>query len=406
MTTDYEYALVSCLLSKPELMVYASDVKPEYFEDDICRGTFIGLSEIEKPLFPALVRHLEGKIDFKTLLHIQDLIKLSTKSNVEYYSLAVIENYKEREIKKLKDSNLDDIEDKIRELKNINISSSSQDTISEDFCKELERIFTHQPDLSLIKTDFSGIDAKIRGFGNSELIIIGARPAMGKSTIALNIAYNMAKSKKKVLFFSLEMAELELHKRLVKVVSGYDDFYNLTQEQFNKLVTISRRIKSNLPLKIIDKGENTIEDIFLQSRKAKDRGELDAVFIDHISILKSKKQFKSRYEELSDVSRKLKIMAKDLNVPVVALCQLNRGIEKEENKTPTMADLRDSGSLEADADLICFIHRPEYYIEMKGNEPSPEQRGQAFFIVSKNRRGAVGKIELGFNRKIPTFYDR
>lgn len=406
MTIDYEYALISCLLSKPEFMVYASEIKPEYFENDTCRLIFTGLSELKKPVFPEIVRHLEGKIDFKVLLDIQDLIKLSTKDYVEQYSLAVIENYKEREIRKINGLKLDEIEDKIRELKKIGLSNAEKDTTSEDFCSELERIYNHQPDLSLIKTDFYGIDDKIRGFGNSELIIIGARPAMGKSTLALNLAYNMAKSKKNVMFFSLEMSELELHKRLVKVISGCNDLYNLTQDQFNKLVSISRRIKSNLPLKILDKGDNTVEDIFLQARKAKDKGELDAVFIDHLSILKSKKQFKSRYEELSEISRKLKIMAKDLNVPVVALCQLNRGIEKEENKTPTMADLRDSGSIEQDADLICFIHRPEYYIEMKGGETPPEQRGQAFFIISKNRRGAVGKIELGFDRKIPTFYNR
>ena len=398
---EYELALISCLLNEPKYKTYISEIDKDFFEDDICKEIFDKIETTDS--FPQIIKKLEGKVSFKDLLDYQNIISLVKPDNVTWYGNLVIQGYKERKLKELSTLSVDDAEVLIKKLKSLDITEK-RENVSEKFLLDLERIYKGEPDLSTISTGFKPIDESIRGFRNSELIIIGGRPAMGKSTIGMNIAYNMAVAKKKVVFFSLEMAKKELHYRLVKLVTGFESFHNISQAQFEKCINVSKRIEENLSLEIYDKADITVEGIYATARKLKDKGEIDCLFIDHLSILKSRKVFKSRYEEISEISRQLKVIAKDLDIPVIALCQLNRGVEQRDVKIPTMADLRDSGSIEQDADLICFIHRPEYYVLQRNEEVKPEDKGKAILSVCKNRRGGVGCFELGFNPKIPTFY--
>lgn len=398
---EYEQALISCLLNKPELKSYVSEIDKEFFEEPVYGEIFDKIETTDS--FPQIIKKLEGKVSFKTLLEYQSLISLVNADNVVWYGNLVITGYKERKLKEVAGLSVDDAEELIKKLKSLDISEKKE-KVSDSFLADLERIYEGKPDLSTIQTGFKQMDDLIRGFRNSELIIIGGRPAMGKSTIGMNIAYNMAVSKKKVVFFSLEMAKKELHQRLVKLVTGYENLYNITQQQFEKCITVSKRIEENLSLEIYDKADITVEGIYSTCKKLKDKKEIDCLFIDHLSILKSKKSYKSRYEEISEISRQLKVIAKDLDIPVVCLCQLNRGVESRGVKIPTMADLRDSGSIEQDADLICFIHRPEYYALQKNEEVSSEDKGKAILSICKNRRGGVGCVEFMFNPKIPSFY--
>lgn len=397
---DYEYALVSCLLNKPKYKVYISELQGNMFEDEGLGYIYDNIEPNDD--LPKIAKKCE-KVKFTDLLEIQNTIWFPTELNVKGYAGLVLDDYKTREIKKIPGLSLDDAEKEIKRLKGLTFFKESRENPAKEFLQDLERIYQGMPDLSNIKTGFYKIDGLIRGFRKSELIILGGRPAMGKSTIGLNIAYNMAKDGKNIAFYSLEMATKDLHKRLVKAETGIEDLFKITQADFEKCINASNDIEK-LPLRIYDKANVTVEDIYAHSMKLKAINKIDIMFIDHLSILKSRKSYKSRYEEISDISRQLKVIAKDLDIPVVALCQLNRGVESRDVKIPTMADLRDSGSIEQDADLICFIHRPEYYTLQKNEEPKPEEKGKALFSVCKNRRGGVGCVDLRFNQKIPMFY--
>lgn len=398
---DYELALNSCLLNKPNLKTYVNDLLPECFEYTNMADIFEAIQP--KDTFPEIVKKLEGKVGFKDLLKIQDLLKVISVNDVIMYGSLVLYGYKERQIKRLNEMSLEDAEAEIKRLKSLEIIKPATTNVSEEFINELDKIVRGEPDVSNLPTGFAQIDSMIYGFRKSELIIVGGRPAMGKSTLGLNLAYNMARDGKKVLLFSLEMAKKELHQRLVKLITNIDNLRRIEQSEFEKCVDASRYIETELPLQIVDTPDITVEGIHSYAKRVQEQNGVDCVYIDHLSILKSKRPYKSRYEEITDVSRQLKVIAKDLNVPVVALCQLNRGVETREVKIPTMADLRDSGSIEQDADLIMFIHRPEYYAIQKNEEPEPQDVGKAIISICKNRRGGVGCTQLKFRPKIPTF---
>lgn len=400
--TDYEIAFIACLLGKPSTKNDVADFKPEYFTEPILGDIFKAV-DADKT-FPQISKELAGKVPFKELLEWSDKIKHITSDQTQYYGELILEEYKKRKAAELMTLDFDTLTARINELQAITLFEKKPEKVSKDFLEGLQRILEHGEDNDTIKTGFNALDQKIRGFMASELIIIGARPSMGKSTLGMNIAYNMAKDGKKIAYFSLEMSQKDLHKRLVKMQTGIESLYRIGQNEFDKCVEASRDIEDNLPIEIYDKADITVEGIRGICNHLKGKNELDAVFIDHMSILKSSKGFRSRYEEASDVSRQLKVIAKEINCPVVALCQLNRGVENKEVKFPTMADLRDSGKIEEDADLICFIHREEYYYIQKNEECPPEKKGIANISISKNRRGGVGMVELGFNPHIPTFY--
>ena len=235
------------------------------------------------------------------------------------------------------------------------------------------------------------------------------------TTYGMNLAYNMSKGGHKVLFCSLEMGAIELHERLVKSITKITDYREMTSSDFDRIAKTSRAIKERLPLIIYDKAGMTIEDIIC---KCKDTDGLDVVIIDHLAILKSTKNFKSKYELVSYLTSRLKQLARELDKPVICLCQLNRGLEGRDIKSPTLADARDSGSVEEDGDIVAFIYRPEYHLSQREPDDETSQdhlkwenemdavRGKAEFIIAKNRRGYTGKFKFGFDGQTYTFYER
>ena len=223
----------------------------------------------------------------------------------------------------------------------------------------------------------------------------------------------MAKDKKNVLFCSLEMGKVELHERLLKSITKINNYKNMSQEDFEKIIKTSNAIKDRLPLTIYDKPGMTIENIIYKAKQ----GKYDVIVVDHLSILRSVQKFKSRYEEVSYLSSRLKVLARETNSPVICLCQLSRALEGREIKAPNMSDLRDSGSIEQDADLIFFIYRPEYHLKdkepddkdsdayYKWEEEMQKVRGKACLILAKNRRGYTGRFNLRFDGANYTFYE-
>lgn len=412
MVITEEHIFISVLLQRNEYInLVASKIKPEYIQDDTCKKIYQSMLDEPEYTLPSISK--ATGIKFAEILELADQTP-ANRTILDTYGYWILNNYKQAEIKKLaNNTGIDDVSARIDELKSLEYYDAKEINESDEFLKNVEDRYSGKEDLRNVKTGYTNIDGKIDGFRNSELVIIGGRPASGKTTFGMNIAYNMAKEGKNVLFCSLEMGKIELHERLCKSITKISDYEKMTPQQFDKLIKVSKAIKERLKLTIYDKPSQTIENIFFVAKQKK----YDVVFIDHLSILKSSKSFKSRYEEVSYLSARLKVLARELDIPVVCLCQLNRALESREIKAPTMADLRDSGSIEQDADLISFVYRPEYHLKQlepddqtsKEHEQWQEQleevKGKAQVIFAKNRRGFTGKFKFGFDAPTYTFFE-
>jgi replicative DNA helicase len=254
-----------------------------------------------------------------------------------------------------------------------------------------------------LKTGFKDLDRVYGGRQNSDLIIKAARPAMGKTAQALCEAMNMAfEDNKKVIFFSLEMSSEQLMQRLVSIHTGIPlskirsgrldpDQWHRYNEEVNYL------INDNL---IIVDDVYTLNGIRTRCKKLKMKGKLDAIYIDYLQLINHNVAAgRSKEQEVSEVSRALKMLAKDLNVPIVCLSQLSRAVEtRGGTHKPLLSDLRDSGAIEQDADIVEFIYRPEYY-----DKDNAELFGVAYVIIAKNRNGACGDIEMRFRHECTRF---
>jgi replicative DNA helicase len=228
-----------------------------------------------------------------------------------------------------------------------------------------------------------------------QLIVLAARPAMGKSALAMNFALNCCKlTDMPVAVFSLEMLKSELSMRLLSMESKVESqrlkMKNLEEQDHHN---ISRAIKdlSQLPLFISDSGAITVPDIHSMCRKIKAEQQLGLIIIDYLQLLTPTNKQAPREQQISEMSRNLKEMAKELQCPVIALSQLNRGVEARTDKRPMMSDLRESGAIEQDADIIMMIYRDEYY-----NPESTKEPGVAEVIVGKNRGGEIGTAKMAF----------
>jgi len=259
----------------------------------------------------------------------------------------------------------------------------------------------------------TGLDTKYYDFNKftlglqkSDLIIIAARPSMGKTAFALNLALNVAKNPEKphIAFFSLEMGVDQLVMRLLSCQSQVDNFRlrqgKLNSQEWEKIHYAVDSL-SDLNLHFDDSGTVKVTDMRSKCRKLKQEGKLDMIVIDYLQLLSgSVHNQANRTQEVSEISRVLKETARELKVPVVALSQLSRNVENRKEKEPIMADLRESGSIEQDADIIIFLYREDYY------EQDTARKNIVDMIIAKNRSGTIGKFELLFNRNMSTFSNK
>lgn len=239
-------------------------------------------------------------------------------------------------------------------------------------------------------TGIFDLDNKTGGLHKQELTIIGARPGMGKTTFTLQIAQKIARKNKNVLFVSLEMSETQLIQKMISRESNIDSYKMrmgyLEENDFKKISQASvslSSLKLNINTKI-----RTIQKLELEARRLKNKGKLDLIVIDYIQLLKSSEKYNSREQEVAEISRRLKLMSLELDIPIIALCQLNRNANTGE---PTLADLRESGSLEQDADNIIFIYREN------------ENDTDTTLKLAKQRAGDIGKVKVRFNKQTSTF---
>ena len=264
-----------------------------------------------------------------------------------------------------------------------------------DSFTELEELYNKKQHITGVPTGFVDLDYRTAGLHNSELILVAARPAMGKSAFALNIAVNAAlKAKTPVAIFNLEMSKEQLVNRILcseaMVDSNKIRTGKLEEEDWNKLAEAIGPL-SETGIYIDDTPGISMMEIRAKCRKLKLEKNIGLVVIDYLQLIQgNNRRNGSREQEISEISRSLKILAKELNVPVIALSQLSRAVEQRPDHRPMLSDLRESGAIEQDADIVMFLYRDDYY-----NEDS-EKKNIAEVIIAKNRSGSTGSVDLGW----------
>ena len=245
-------------------------------------------------------------------------------------------------------------------------------------------------------TGFSGLDRVLVGMGNSDLVLVGARPGMGKTSFALNIATNVAQStKKKVCIFSLEMSAEQLVSRVLSSEALVDSYElrsgKLSSDSWEKIADASSRLAS-CDILIDDTSGLSVTEMKAKLRRIDNLG---LVVVDYLQLMQSDRKIDNRVQEVADISRALKIMAKELNVPIICCAQLSRGPESRTDKKPMLSDLRDSGAIEQDADVVMFLYRNEYY-KTDGVPGDNNAANIAEVIIAKNRHGSTGTVKMGW----------
>ncbi len=285
--------------------------------------------------------------------------------------------------------------------KSSDIATASE--VSSEVLATIEQLAHKKELVAGIPTGFIDLDVMTTGFHESDFIILAARPAMGKSSFMLSMAYNIAKKGIPVGIFSLEMSKEQLLMRLLSSVSKIDmqrlRTGMVTEEEIELLKKANEEIK-HLKIYIIDKVVS-MNELSLLSFQLLHNYDVKIVFIDYLQLIKTKSR-NNRQEEVAEISRNLKALAKELKIPVVALAQLSRQTEQRSDKRPLLSDLRESGQIEQDADLIIFLHRPEYYKK----KPLDEERGLVEVIIAKQRQGPTGIVRLKFQYSTASFEEK
>lgn len=269
--------------------------------------------------------------------------------------------------------------------------------------QELEKQYeSNAGGISGVDTGYRDLNKITGGFQKSDFIILGARPAMGKTSLALSIANRVAKRKIPVAVFSLEMSKIQLAKRLASQASCINS-QKISTGQLNEnewqRITKALETLSERPIYIDDSAEMNMLQLKSKARRLKREKNIQLIIIDYLQLLTSERKRDSKIQEVSDISRQLKILAKELDIPVIALAQLSRAVESRQDKRPMLSDLRESGSIEQDADIVMFLYRDEYYDKNTPNKNLTD------LIIAKHRNGATGNINLFYHSDFCCFDD-
>ena len=428
---EAEQAVLGSMLLEKDAVISAIEVLREetfYREDNkAIFGAMVSLYAKSEPVDLITVKNeLTENGNFERVGGMEYLAslpeKVPTTTNVERYIKIVEEHAMRRNLITMSndlislgyddteetDKVLDMAEKKVFELsqnKSTKGYNSIKDVLVTTF-NELERLYNQKGKLSGITTGFIGMDKMTSGLHNSDLLILAARPAMGKSAFAINIATNVAvKANIPVVIFNLEMSKEQVVSRILcsealvdsnKIRTG-----QLDENDWMKLATTSG-ILSEAPIYIDDTPGISIMEIRAKCRKLKMEKNIGLVVIDYLQLITASSSRKngSREQEISEISRSLKILAKELDAPVIALSQLSRSVEKrQDDKRPMLSDLRESGAIEQDADIVMFIHREDYY------NPETENKNIAEIIFAKHRGGSTGTVKLRWLGEYTKFFD-
>lgn len=417
---EAEQAILGCMLTDRDSVITAIEVLKEdafYREDNkAIYSAILALYAKSEPIDIITVKaELIENGNFERVGGLEYLASLPervpTTANVEKYIKIVDEKAMLRNLINMSnelvalgydetedvDRIMDMAEKKVFDLsqkKNSKGYTAIKDVLVESFAK-LEELYNQKGKISGTPTGFADLDLKTSGLHDSDLIILAARPAMGKSAFAINLATNVAvQSGKGVAIFNLEMSKEQVGNRILcseaMVDSNKIRTGQVEDEDWVKLASTLGRL-SEAPIYIDDTAGISIMEIRAKCRKLKLEKDIGLVVIDYLQLIQgSGKKNASREQEISEISRSLKILAKELNIPVIALSQLSRSVEKRDDKRPMLSDLRESGAIEQDADIVIFLYRDDYY-----NEDSPK-KNVAEVILAKHRGGSTGTVDLAW----------
>ena len=351
--------------------------------------------------------------------------RVSSAAHVEFHARIVAQKYLARELiafassiegKAFDESN--DVEDLLQEAegrlfeisqRNVKKDVTQIDPVISQALQQIQNAANRTSGLSGLESGYHDLDKLTSGWQNSDLIIIAARPAMGKTAFVLSMAKNMAVNlNTPIAVFSLEMSNLQLVNRLISNVCEIEGG-KIKSGQLNPLEwdQLMARIKylNGAPLFIDDTPSLSIFELRTKARRLVREHQIKMIIIDYLQLMNaSGMKFGSREQEVSMISRSLKQLAKELNIPIIALSQLNRSVEsRTDGKRPQLSDLRESGAIEQDADIVCFIHRPEYYLRSDTDANGNDIRGLAEFIIAKHRSGSVDDVKMRFRAQFARF---
>lgn len=430
---DVEEAVLGALLLEPNAAADVLDsIIPECFYKESNRKIFKAISALSLRHEPVdiftVAEELKKTDDLEVIggpFYLSQLTsKIGAAAHIDYHVKILLQKYIQRELITISyevqkdsfddsipvDDLLDSTQQKFFSLAERNMKRETQpiQEVINNALEEIEKYQERTDGLSGVTSGFTGIDRYTLGWQPSDLIIVAARPAMGKTAFVLTMARNMSvEHNVPVAFFSLEMSSLQLVKRLLVSETG------LSSEQIrggkkladHEMVQLNERIKdlTKAPLYIDDTPSLSIYEFRSKARRLVRSSGVKLIIIDYLQLMTGPPELRGmREQEVSNISRSLKSIAKELNIPIIALSQLSRAVEtRGGNKKPQLSDLRESGAIEQDADLVLFIHRPDYY----GLQEDLAMQGLAEIIIAKHRNGSTGEVKMKFRANEARFTD-
>ncbi|HTH58424.1 MAG TPA: replicative DNA helicase [Cyclobacteriaceae bacterium] len=430
---DLEEAILGALmLEKNALTAVVEFLRPEHFYSDQHKEIFQAIIDLFKSSEPVDMRTVvaqlrkNGKLEVAGgAFYIAELTsKVSSAANIEYHARIIIEMAIKRDLIQIasqvhhdayEDTTdvfdlLDKTEQSIFQISDSNLRKNYDNMKSLMFraIQELQEKKNHKDGLTGVPSGFSRLDRVTSGWQKSDLVIIAARPGMGKTAFIVSALRNAAVDfNHAVAIFSLEMASLQLVNRLISAEAELESEKikkgNLAEFEWQQLVHKTNRL-SSAPIFIDDTPALSILELRAKCRRLKAEHNIQLIVIDYLQLMKGESTG-NREQEIASISRALKGIAKELNVPVIALSQLSRGVEtRGGDKRPQLSDLRESGSIEQDADIVMFLYRPEYYKITEYEDGTPSQ-GVAEVIIAKHRNGGLENVRLKFIGKFTKFAD-
>ena len=414
---EAEQSVLGCMMMNRDAIMSASEVLigDDFYQHQhkVIFESMVELFNEGKPVDPVVLQNRLQEKDvppeISSTEFLRDLLSsVPVSTNVKYYATIVSEKSMLRNMIKLNEEIanscylskvkvediMEDTEKRMFEL--LQKRNSGEFTpirqVVLNALDTIEKASKQKGNVTGIPSGFTDLDYKTSGFQNSDFILIAARPSMGKTALVLNMAQNMAfKQNRTVAIFSLEMSKEQLVNRLFSLESRVDSQSirtgNLKDEDWNKLIE-GAGVIGNSNLIIDDTPGISVAELRSKCRKYKLEHGLSMVIIDYLQLMSGRGRTDNRQQEISDISRALKSMARELNVPVISLSQLSRAVEKRDDKRPMLSDLRESGAIEQDADVVMFIYRDDYYNHDSDNP------GVAEINIAKQRNGPIGKVNL------------
>lgn len=427
-----EVVLGACMLERDAYMQVCDILIPDSFYDPVNKKIYEAITTLglnQRPIDMMTVTEQlrkDGTLEeVGGAIHITELTaRVYSSANIEFHAGIIAQKYLARrlisfaanvETKAYDESN--DVEDLLQEAES-GLFDISQNQLKREVTQidpvinlaieQIQNAANSESGLSGLQTGYRDLDKITSGWQNSDLIIIAARPAMGKTAFVLSMAKNMAVDYNiPIAIFTLEMSNVQLIKRLISNVAGLEGEKiksgRLSNEEEIRLHSRIRNIYG-APLYLDETPGLSITELRTKARRLVREKGVRMIMIDYLQLMNATGlKLGSREQEVSTISRSLKALAKELDIPIIALSQLNRSTESREDKRPVLSDLRESGAIEQDADIVCFIHRPEYYTKATEDGEGNNIRGLAYLIVAKHRSGAVGDVKLHFVSKFAKF---